>query len=268
MDETTSIKSITKPATFFVSRESVLRKIWGTGDVVLLIFAGASAEFALNRSVDWLFYTGKLPADPVGRLFSTVSYAREIIFSEEDQALKAIQKINGIHKSVEISRKRNIPTEAYRDVLYMLIAYSITAYETVERKLTSSEKQEVYDVFRKMGTHMGLGTFPPNYTSWKIDRLVKLQENLEKSEYTVKLFKSYRKQLGAFRYFLLLEAQRMLIPYELREIIPLPKRWYTPVLLSFYRVLRKTGIHKVLILGLTSADHRNAIKSILFRNHP
>ena len=37
----------------FVRPGSVVRRIWGNGDMVLLIFAGAAAEFALNRAVDW-----------------------------------------------------------------------------------------------------------------------------------------------------------------------------------------------------------------------
>ena len=28
---------------------------------ILLIFAGSAAEFALNRAVDWLFFTGNMP---------------------------------------------------------------------------------------------------------------------------------------------------------------------------------------------------------------
>ena len=57
---------------YFVDKNSVVRKIWGKSDTVLFIFAGAAAEFALNKAVDWLYFTGKLPADPLGRLFSTV----------------------------------------------------------------------------------------------------------------------------------------------------------------------------------------------------
>jgi hypothetical protein len=64
---------------FFVEKNSIVRKIWGKSDTVLFIFAGASAEFALNKAVDWLYFTGKLPADPLGRLFSTVRYARKIV---------------------------------------------------------------------------------------------------------------------------------------------------------------------------------------------
>jgi hypothetical protein len=46
---------------FFVEKNSVVRKIWGKSDTVLFIFAGAAAEFALNKAVDWRLFTGRLP---------------------------------------------------------------------------------------------------------------------------------------------------------------------------------------------------------------
>src|SRR3982750_4451649 len=121
---------------FFVDRQSVVRKIWGKSDTILFIFAGAAAEFALNKAVDWLYFTGKLPADPLGRLFSTVTYARAIVFAKNADALKAIDKITAIHVAVENSRGAKIPDWAYRDVLFMLIDYSIRAFEVLERKLS------------------------------------------------------------------------------------------------------------------------------------
>src|SRR6476661_7628977 len=98
---------------FFVQPDSIVRKIWGKGDTILFIFAGAAAEFALNRAVDWLYYTGRLPADPLGRLFSTVSYARRIVFSPAPEAVKAIDNITAIHKTVENNRGSEIPDWAY-----------------------------------------------------------------------------------------------------------------------------------------------------------
>ncbi len=89
---------------FFVDKDSVVRKIWGKGDTVLLIFAGAAAEFALNKAVDWLYFTGRLPADPLRRLFSTVSYARQIVFSKMGDANRAIDRITAIHGAVEANR--------------------------------------------------------------------------------------------------------------------------------------------------------------------
>src|SRR4028119_2371433 len=93
---------------FFVQKGSVVRTIWGKSDTVLFIFAGAAAEFALNKAVDWLYYTGKLPADPLGRLFSTVQYARMIIYSPEDRANQAIDAMNSIHTGIEQSRGKAI----------------------------------------------------------------------------------------------------------------------------------------------------------------
>jgi hypothetical protein len=78
---------------YFVNEGSIVRKIWGKADTILFIFAGSAVEFALNKAVDWLYFTGRLPADPLGRLFSTITYARQIIFSEEDAALASIYKI-------------------------------------------------------------------------------------------------------------------------------------------------------------------------------
>ena len=127
---------------FFVKKDSVVRTIWGKSDTVLFIFAGAAAEFALNKAVDWLYFTGRLPADPIGRLFSTVRYARMIVFSPKVEAERAIQKITAIHSGVEKSRGASIPDWAYRDVLFMLIHYSIAAFELLERKLTAAEKRK------------------------------------------------------------------------------------------------------------------------------
>src|SRR5512145_2175351 len=102
---------------FFVEKNSVVRKIWGKSDTILFIFAGASAEFALNKAVDWLYFTGRLPVDPLGRLFSTVSYAKASIFSEKHSALRAIDAMTSIHATVEARRASTIPDWAYRDVL-------------------------------------------------------------------------------------------------------------------------------------------------------
>ena len=103
---------------YFVEKDSIVRRIWGKGDTVLFIFAGASAEFALNKAVDWLYFTGRLPADPIGRLFSTVTYARLIVFSELEAAHRAIDRMRAIHSTVESNRGSQIPDWSYRDVLH------------------------------------------------------------------------------------------------------------------------------------------------------
>src|SRR5215203_5054857 len=170
---------------FFVRKDSIVRQIWGKGDTILFIFAGASAQFALNKAVDWLYFTGRLPADPLGRLFSTVTYARVIVFAEKEGAHRAIDKMRAIHSAVEKNRGATIPDWAYRDVLFMLIHYSIAAYELLERKLTASEKQDVYDVFYRLGKRMQLKDLPDNYSDWLPVRDQHLETNLEKTNYSI-----------------------------------------------------------------------------------
>ncbi|MCY1514992.1 hypothetical protein D9M68_495650 [compost metagenome] len=208
-----------KPVTYFVKKDSVVRKIWGNSEVILFIFAGAAAEFALNKAVDWLYFTGKLPADPLKRLFSTVSYAHHIVFAPRANALKAIDSINAIHKAVEQQRGEGIPDWAYRDVLYMLIDYSIRAYELLDKPLTSAEKEEVFDVFYRMGLRMKLTQLPADYHQWEQQRKQALKENLIKSRFTNDLYQQYRKHLGALRYSLLKQVQHLLVPYEVKKLL-------------------------------------------------
>ncbi len=236
---------------FFVKENSVVRQIWGKSDTVLFIFAGASAEFALNKAVDWLYYTGKLPADPLGRLFSTVGYARKIVFAPEAEALQAIGRMRRIHGGVEQNRGHAIPDWAYRDVLYMLIFYSIASYELLERKLSEEEKEEVFNVFYRLGTGMGLKGLPPTYTSWLPDREAHLQADLQKSHYTDDLFRQYKKHLGDFRYKLLIEAQKLLLPVTVKNMLQFSTtQWLSPAVpvYKFSRMMRLDGLLKSILL--------------------
>jgi hypothetical protein len=228
----------------FVGEESIVRKIWGKADTVLFIFAGASAEFALNKAVDWLYYTGKLPADPLGRLFSTVGYARQIVFSSEVSAFQSIDKIVAIHQVVEHARGSSIPDWAYRDVLFMLIDYSIRSFEMLERKLSEEEKTEVFDVFYRVGDRMGIAGLPPTFAHWEIMRKEHLHENMECGHFTKDLYKQYKKHLGNLRFIMLKEVQAMVAPNEVVAMLGLNKFSYLTPVLGFYKVLRWLGIEK------------------------
>ena len=73
--------------------------------MVLLVFAGSAAEFALNREVHWLFFTGKLPGDPIGRLFATAGYAQQIVFADEPTASCAARMRARARAAVDSSAK-------------------------------------------------------------------------------------------------------------------------------------------------------------------
>lgn len=251
---------------FFVDRQSIVKKIWGKADTVLFVFAGASAEFALNKAVDWLYFTGRLPADPLGRLFSTVMYARQIIFEEKEKAYHTIDKISAIHTAVENSRNSRIPDWAYRDVLFMLIHYSQASFELLERKMTGLEKDDLFDVFNRVGLRMGLKGLPADYIEWTIMRNEHLQNDLEKSDYTIDLFKQYRKHLGRMRYKLLIESLKLVVPRHAKQLLNLGKiNWFIPVV-GLYKLSRKIKLDWFLKSLVLPKAYKKQIKEMDF--HP
>lgn len=240
----------------FVQSGSIVRTIWGRSDTILLIFAGAAAEFALNKSVDWLYFTGRLPRDPLGRLFSTVAYARRIVFAPEDRALAAIDSITAIHRGVEAKRGARIPATAYLDVLFMLIGYSIASYELLERPLSREEKEDVFDVFRRVGDRMGLAGVPATYAEWEERRGQYLRDNLEYSVYSRDLYRRYRKSLGWIRYQILRQAQVLLVPRPVRRMLGFSSvPWLYPVVLA-YRFCRFLHLDKAIKLLLLPPQYR------------
>jgi len=247
---------------YFVHPQSVVRKIWGKSDTILFIFAGSAAEFALNKAVDWLYFTGRLPADPIGRLFSTVQYARNIVFAAEDDALKTIDRISSIHGAVEKERAAKIPDWAYRDVLYMLIHYSIAAFELLERKLSAAEKQEVYDVFYRMGTRMKIPQLPPTYNSWLPERERHLQQDLALSRHSLDLYKQYKKHLGAVRFAILKQSQLLVVPPLVSNLLQLGKRSVLAPAVPLYKFSRRLKLDFIVKEVLLPAKYKKQIKKL------
>ena len=246
----------------FIPADSIVREIWGNADITLFIFAGAAAEFALNRQADWLYFTGRLPSDPIGRLFSTVRYAREIIFRDYDQAMHSIGRINSIHHAVETKRGTRIPDESYKDVLYMLIHYSIAAYELLERPLDPAEKDDVVAVFVQMGRGMGLASLPARYGDWKIMYRYQQAVNLQKSRWTIDLFARYRQHLGLFRYELLLQIQSMLAPEKVRTLLGDRSAKWGWLMIRPYRLIRRLKWQHRLIRVMVPRKFRAELKAM------
>ena len=245
--------------TYFVSEDSIVRKIWGKADTILFIFAGAAAEFALNKAVDWLYFTGRLPADPLGRLFSTVAYSRQIIFSQQEVALQAIDRINAIHKGVETSRGAQIPDWAYRDVLFLLIDLSIRSYELLERKLTEAEKSEAFDVFNRVGLRMQLTGLPASYAAYQLMRSEHLQQNLVSGKLTLDLYRQYKKHLGPARYQVLKQAQLLVVPPLVRKHLSLGKVPWLLAVVWAYQFLRLIKVETFLRNALLPAAYKAQI---------
>lgn len=257
--------NIPKTMDTFVNKHSIVRKIWGQPDLVLLIFAGAAAEFSLNKSVDWLYFTGKLPKDPMERMFSTVAYAHQIIFMDREKALSAIDMITNIHKEVESKRGMQIPDWAYRDVLYLLIYYSVASFELLERKLTDAEREEVFDVFCRLGQRMGLQQLPENYKNWEQARKAQLQHNLERTLFSTDLFLQYKKQLGPLRYRTMIALQWLLAPPKVRQLLCLGENHCTRYLVDLYSMVRIPLLQRHVLPLLVPGTYSAAVRKLYKR---
>lgn len=246
----------------FVRRDSIVRRIWGDGDIVLLVFAGCAAEFALNRAVDWLFFTGKLPRDPIGRLFATASYAQEIVFADKLSASRAFERINAIHGAVERQRGHAVPDWAYRDVLYMLIDCSERAHERLVRPLTAEERNELYDVFYRVGCGLRIPDLPLTYNDWRVDREVHLRRDLVESTGTRALYSQYRDHLGPWRYELLMQIQAMMVPEPVRALLGMKSAEWLRPLIKVYPLLVRAGLRSTIQALVMPARYLTAVRRL------
>jgi uncharacterized protein (DUF2236 family) len=249
----------------FVDRGSVVRRIWGDGDMVLLVFAGAAAEFALNRAVDWLFFTGKLPDDPIGRLFSTAGYSQHIVFADAATATRTLDRIRAVHEAVERERGERIPDWAHRDVLYMLIDYSERAHELLAGPLNRGQQRDLYDVFYRVGTGLRIPELPRTYAGWKADRVRHLRRDLHCGKGTEALYARYRKHLGPWRYHLLRRVQALLVPGHVRGLLKMKSAEALRPLARFYPVLVRAGLRPFVRWLLMPAGYLSFVRRL---DHP
>src|SRR5262249_38757751 len=175
-----------------------------------------------------------LPADPLGRLFSTARFAQDIAFADEATARRTLDRIRAAHRAVERSRGRSIPSWAYRDVLYMLIDYSERSCGLLRRPLTAPEKADLYDVFRQVGERLAIPELPETYDAWREDRRLHMERDLDRSPLTDALYERYRLHLGRWRYEVLLKVQGILVPDRVRRLLGLGRYgWVRPALWAY-----------------------------------
>ena len=245
-----------------VRRGSIVRRIWVDVDVVLLVFAGAAAEFALNRAVDWLFVSGRLPRDPLGRLISTARYAQRIALGDATESARAIAAISASHAAVERRRGDRIPGWAHRDVLYLLIDYSERAFQALHRPLVAVERNELYSTFRRIGEALRIPDLPANYADWRSDRVRHLERDLAVSSWTTVMYAAYRRELGDWRYVLLRQLQGVLVPPRVRAMLDLPNPAWMGLALRMYPVLALDPVRVILQSAFVPAGHLDAIRSL------
>ena len=163
---------------------------------------------------------------------------------------------------MEKNRGAQIPDWAYRDVLFLLIGYSISAFELLDRKLSEPEKTEVFDVFYRVGTHMRLAGLPVNYTEWQVMREKHLDQNLISSEFTNDLYRRYKKHLGAVRYVILKQVQLQLVPGKVKKMLAIGKVPWSAPFLWLYKLLRIIKLEAPLKNALLPPAYKVQIRAL------
>lgn len=186
--------------------------------------------------------------------------ARKIVFAEHADALSTIDSITAIHQSVEKRRGKQIPDWAYRDVLYMLIDYSIRSFEVLERKLSREEKQEIFEVFQSIGRRMGITQLPGTYSDWIPIRAQHLNNNLIYSELTQDLYKQYRKHLGWVKFGILKQVQIVMLPQAIKQLLcPAGKITISMPIAGAYKLLRRFKLDGTLKNILLPDEYKSEI---------
>jgi hypothetical protein len=195
----------------------ITRTIWGDAENILLIYAGSAAEFALNPENHWLFYTGKLPADPLRRFEQTLLYQRKLFFMPVESVPALARHIKSIHNEVEEKRSREeggikISDQAYLQVFSMLIEYGILGYEYLHRRKLSTVEKETYFIdMRAIAALMEIRNFPENFHDYQTRRALMVMSELQCNAFTRELMDAYRKSLTPVCYWGLVQFQARFI---------------------------------------------------------
>ena len=83
------------------------------------------------------------------------------------------------------------------------------------------KRRDLFEVFLRIGEALHVPELPKTYADWKLDRHQHLVRDLTYSKHTSMLYESYRRHLGIWRYYLLLEVQALVAPPEVRRLLRL-----------------------------------------------
>ena len=122
--------------------------------------------------------------------------------------------------------------------------------------------QEVYNVFYRVGARMGLKELPLTYTEWLPVREAHLMADLQKSKYTADLFKQYKKHLGAMRFKVLIEGQKLVVPNRVKELLQFSDFSLLTPVVPVYKVSRLMKMDWLLKKILLPSDYKDQINEL------
>src|SRR5437588_7334925 len=128
---------------------NVLQEISGNSDLATLFWVGSAVEFAFHKDVDWLFFGKGILKDPFLRVILSAQYFKKFAFGSPEQQQRTASQIRHFHTSLEHKRGYDIPPEAYRDVLMMIIEMGERAYEQIHGSMSYVQQLEYFEECQK-----------------------------------------------------------------------------------------------------------------------
>jgi len=109
---------------------------------------------------------------------------------------------------------------------------------------------------------MALKNLPETYFEWLPIRELHLIENLQKSEFTLDLFKQYKKHLGIVRYTILINSQQLLVPAPVKKLLQFNNFSFLSIAIPIYKISRIIKMDKLFKNMLLPSDYKIQIKAL------
>jgi hypothetical protein len=109
---------------------------------------------------------------------------------------------------------------------------------------------------------MQLKDLPANYIQWLPVYEQHLENDLEKSNLTIDLYKQYKKHLGAVRFKILKEAQMLVVPQRVKELLAFGERSLLSPVIPVYKLSSRIGLDKVLKAILLPGKYKAQIREL------
>jgi hypothetical protein len=109
---------------------------------------------------------------------------------------------------------------------------------------------------------MRIGPLPQTYVDWVPVRAAHMQDDLAKSRYTVDLYRQYKKHLGAVRYWVLKEAQLLVVPDQVKALLGFGKVSLVAPALTVYKWSRHMKADRLIKALLLPQAYKEQIAAL------
>ena len=93
---------------------------------------------------------------------------------------------------------------------------------------------------------MGITGLPTHFDSWQLMRDEHIQENLLSSDFTLDLYRQYKKHLGPIRFFILRQSQILVVPKKIKKLLGLGNTSVFASAIITYKLLRLLKVENYL----------------------